>query len=358
MGAFLMIDIGAGTMDMLYYDPDSGEHFKAVVPSPVRDVARAIRRTSGALAVTGMEMGGGPVTAALQERAAREDVRISLSAAATLHHDPDRVRQWGLQVEPDDAMARYVDDPAYTEVVLADVQAERIWRIVGGMGFDLKFEVVALCAQDHGTAPKGVSHLDFRHNLHQDLLGGDPRPERLMFRSDQVPPAFNRLRCMASAAKALNAAEIYVMDSGMAAILGASQDLQLDPARPAAVLDIATSHTVGAVVHEDRIAGYFEYHTHDITLDKLERLLRDLPEGRIDHARVLAEGGHGAFLHETVGFDALQGILATGPKRRLVADSQLPVIWGAPWGDNMMTGTVGLLEAVRRVKGMEPVRYL
>jgi hypothetical protein len=30
---------------------------------------------------------------------------------------------------------------------------------------------------------------------------------------------------------------------------------------------------------------------------------------------------------------------------------------GAPLGDNMMTGTVGLLEAIRRHKGLEPIEY-
>ncbi len=358
MGAFLMLDIGAGTMDILYFDLESGEHFKAVVPSPVRHVASQIRGTTGNLAVTGLEMGGGPVTTALQARAAGADVRISLSASATLHHDPDRVRQWGLKVEADETMARYVEDPAYTHVVLGDLEPERIRGIVAGMGFPLEFEAVVLCAQDHGVAPKGVSHLDFRHNLHQALLDEDPSPECLLFPGDQVPPAFNRLRCMARAAGDLNAAGIYVMDSGMAAILGASQDLLLEPGRPAAVLDIATSHTVGAVVSQGRIAGYFEYHTHDITPAKLEHLLHELAEGRLDHAQVLAEGGHGAYLRETVGYDALQAILATGPKRRLAADSRLPIVWGAPWGDNMMTGTVGLLEAVRRVKGLAPIRYL
>jgi hypothetical protein len=35
------------------------------------------------------------------------------------------------------------------------------------------------------------------------------------------------------------------------------------------------------------------------------------------------------------------------PKRKMAAGSRLPVVWGAPLGDNMMTGTVGLLEALR-----------
>jgi hypothetical protein len=31
---------------------------------------------------------------------------------------------------------------------------------------------------------------------------------------------------------------------------------------------------------------------------------------------------------------------------------------GAPWGDNMMTGTVGLLEALRRRKGLSAMTYV
>ena len=42
------------------------------------------------------------------------------------------------------------------------------------------------------------------------------------------------------------------------------------------------------------------------------------------------------------------------PKRKLVAGSRLPMVWGAPLGDNRMTGTVGLLEAVRLRKKWTP----
>jgi uncharacterized protein (DUF1786 family) len=358
MGLFLMIDIGAGTMDILCFDVRSGDHFKAVAPSPVRHVAEKAAATRGPLAVTGVEMGGGPITTVLQARAKQAKVVICESAAASLHHDADRVRAWGLEVIDDDGIEAFLTDPAYTPITLGDVEPARIERIITGLGFAMDFDVVALCAQDHGVAPKGVSHLDFRHNLYQQYLDQNPRPEKLLFTGDQVPAAFNRLRCMAASAKALNAREIYVMDSGMAAILGASEDMQADPAQPVAVLDIATSHTVGAIVEGNDVAGFFEYHTKDITLEKLESLLIDLAEGRISHARVLSEGGHGAYLRRVVGYDNLCAIIATGPKRRLVDGSRLPICWGAPWGDNMMTGTVGLLEAVRRKKGMAPIRYI
>ena len=59
-----------------------------------------------------------------------------------------------------------------------------------------------------------------------------------------------------------------------------------------------------------------------------------------------------------VGFKAAEIIVATGPKRRLLENSRLPVVFGGPLGDNMMTGTVGVLEAIRRRKGFEPIPYL
>ena len=145
------------------------------------------------------------------------------------------------------------------------------------------------------------------------------------------------------------------MDSGMAAIVGAALDPHAPADRPFVVLDIATSHTVCAAIAEGELAGVVEYHTKDITRERLEGLLEELVDGRLDHRRILAEGGHGAYIRKAVGPEALKTIIATGPKRRLVAGSRLPMIWGAPLGDNMMTGCLGLLESLRRRKGLGPV---
>lgn len=358
MSQFLMIDIGAGTMDILCYDDRSGEHFKAVAPSPVRHVAWQIDATTGALAVSGVEMGGGPVTEALKARAARGEVVISPGAAATVSHDPDKVRQLGLVIVDDETIEKRRQDPGYATVSLGDIQPRRIARIIQGLGLPMDFEVVALCAQDHGVAPRGVSHLDFRHRLFQEMLDRRPEPHSLLFAGDEVPGAFNRLRCMAGAARELNAREVYVMDSGMAAMVGAAQDGAAMGKAPVIILDVATSHTVVAALEGDTVAGVVEYHTKDVTLARLEGLIRDLADGRVCHEQILAEGGHGAYLRKIVGFDHLRAIIATGPKRRLTAGSQLPIQWGAPWGDNMMTGTVGLLEAVRRRRGMAPIEYI
>jgi len=83
------------------------------------------------------------------------------------------------------------------------------------------------------------------------------------------------------------------MDSGMAAIQGASLDNLALGKKCVIVLDIATSHTVGAAFMHGEVAGLFEYHTSDITRDKIDRLI----DGIISPKRY--EGGAHVRLHHT-----------------------------------------------------------
>jgi uncharacterized protein (DUF1786 family) len=348
MKRYLMIDVGAGTLDLLYYDAASGEHFKAVVKSPVRTLADRIENTAGNLVVTGVEMGGGRVSAALKKRARSHAVVMSAAAAATIHHDPERVAAGGIEIVSDGEARALTADPDFTNITLADIEPRRLRRIVEGLGVPFEFDIIGLCAQDHGVAPPDVSHLDYRHRLFARVLDQTPFPHALVYPADRVPETFNRLRSMALTARSLPAGEVYVMDSGMAAIQGAACDPLCVGLQRFMVLDIATSHTVGAALVEGELAGFFEYHTHDITAEKLDRLLQALPGGELDHAGILREGGHGAYTRRQFDYRQNELILATGPRRRSMAHSRLPLTDGAPWGDNMMTGTVGLLEAIRK----------
>jgi len=90
----------------------------------------------------------------------------------------------------------------------------------------------------------------------------------------------------------------------------------------------------------------------------MEGLVEELVGRSARHRRILAEGGHGAYIRQAVGPEALKTIIATGPKRRLVAGSHRPISGAPPLGDNMMTGCLGLLESLRRRKGLEPVLYI
>ena len=358
MSRFVMIDIGAGTMDILYYDTESELHYKAVVKSPVRYIAEKAAAVSGNLLVSGCEMGGGPITKVLRDRAKTSKVMISASAAATLHHNLEKVKNWKLNIIDDQEAAALRRKKRYSELTLADLDVDRIQQIIDGFGVAFEFDAVAVCAQDHGVPPEGMSHLDFRHNMFKARLESKPYAHNLLYKDNEVPPEMNRLSSIANSARLLPAAEVYVMDSGMAAILGASQDALAKDKDKIFILDVATSHTVGAAMSANEIAGFFEYHTVDITLERLETLLRDLGEGKLKHRQILREGGHGAFMRKAIGFAEDDVIIATGPKRRLVENSHLPIFFGAPLGDNMMTGTVGLLEAVRRRKGLAPINYI
>lgn len=358
MSRFLMVDIGAGTMDVLWYDTEAELHYKAVVKSPVRYLAEKAAELSGNLLITGTEMGGGPVTAILKQRAQIAEVVISMSAAATLHHNPEKVRSWGINLVEDAKAEDLRRDEKYSHLILGDLDVERLRQIVEGFGVPFAFDAVAICAQDHGVPPAGVSHLDYRHNMFQGRLKDKPYPHILLHEEGEVPCEMNRLMSIAHSAGSIPTEEIYVMDSGMAAILGGSMDVLAKNSERVVILDVATSHTVGAAMLGDEIAGFFEYHTSDITLDRLENLLVELCDGKIEHRRILTEGGHGAYLRTAFGFENVDITIATGPKRRLVEPSELQLAFGAPLGDNMMTGTVGLLEALRRRKALAPINYL
>jgi uncharacterized protein (DUF1786 family) len=357
MSKFLILDIGAGTLDILYYSSEDELHYKAVVKSPILTVEEKIRGLPGNLLLTGREMGGGIVSKILTERARKEEVIVSASAAATLHHSLQKVRSWGIRVIDDSEAEQLKRTNKYSSLVLQDLDVGRLKSIVEGFGIPFQFDILGICAQDHGTPPEGVSHLDYRHQVFKAALDKDPFPHALLFRDSEIPSTFTRLRSIAESARLIPAKEIYVTDSGMAAILGGSMDSRTQAFERVLVLDIATSHTVGAILERGEMAGWFEYHTRDITLKKLDALLIELADGTLDHERILREGGHGAHIRRKVGKGALETIVATGPKRSLVQNSRFPMILGAPLGDNMMTGTVGILEAIRSRKNLPPISY-
>ena len=349
---FLVLDIGAGTMDVLYYDSETGVHFKAVAKSPVISMAEKAESLPGNLLITGREMGGGTISRVLKRRAGKDEVVMSASSSATIHHDMERVRSFGIRVIEDKEAESLRMDEKYSHLHIQDLDLDRINHLVKGMGVPFSFDIVGICAQDHGRPPGGASHLDFRHKIFKARLDKNPFPHAMLYRDKEIPDRMSRLTSIAESARILEPEEIYVMDSGMAAILGASLDPTACGKDKIIVLDVATSHTIAAVLEKGEIAGFFEYHTSDIHLERLESLIIDLAEGRLEHKIILEQGGHGAYIRKYFGFQAVEIILATGPKRFLVENSRLSIIKGAPLGDNMMTGTFGVLEAIRIKKGL------
>jgi uncharacterized protein (DUF1786 family) len=357
MSRFLIVDVGAGTLDLLYYDSGLGIQYKGVVKSPVLQLAEKAAQSAGPLLLSGREMGGGSLSQILREKAKSTEVIMTRSASATVHHDLERIRSWGIRIVEDEEVTILEKEKKYLALTLGDIQPERIEGLVKGMGIPYAFDIVGICVQDHGVPPKGVSHLDFRHNIFEAILREKPFPHRLLYEGDRIPPHFSRFRALAKDAQSLPTDELYFMDSGMAAILGGSMDTRIPKDSPVVLLDVATSHTVGATMVGDELAGFFEYHTHGLTMARLEALVVDLADGKLTHRQILQEGGHGAFLRKAIGFDKVEVILSTGPRRQLFEKTRLPMTLGAPLGDNMMTGTAGVLEAIRRRKGLAPIPW-
>jgi uncharacterized protein (DUF1786 family) len=354
MARFLAIDVGASTLDAMVLDTDSGDCFKFVAKSPTRALAERITASRNRrILIAGRQMGGGPITEAIKIKARQGRVMMTRSAAETIHHRQERVKKLGvILVSPKEA-EREAKKPNTSQFRTGDIVAGEILTMLESMGVEPGFDYFGICVQDHGTPGGDISSIDFRHHIFKAMIDRDPRPSAFLFEAERVPPYLRRMRAAAMDAREIPSKKIYLMDTGMAAILGASGEPSVRGKRSLIVLDIASSHTLGALLLDGEIGGLFEYHTKALTPEILRSLIIDLAEGRLSHERIVSEGGHGAYTRGALPFDAVEAILATGPKRRILGQTGIGgIILGAPFGDNMMTGTAGLILAIAGREGI------
>ena len=118
MSRFLLLDVGAGTLDVLFYDDEAGQHYKAVVRSPVLCAAERAQQIAGDLLVSGVEMGGGSLLEVLSQHAGKARVIVSASAAMTLSHNPDRLRSAGLTIVDDLQAAKAAGSTGFSTLEL------------------------------------------------------------------------------------------------------------------------------------------------------------------------------------------------------------------------------------------------
>ncbi|MFQ6079659.1 MAG: DUF1786 family protein [Thermodesulfobacteriota bacterium] len=354
MARFLTIDVGASTLDGLFFDSQSGDQFKFVAKSPTRVLAESIMASKNdRILITGRQMGGGPVAEAIRTKARQGRVMMTRSAAETIHHRTERVKNLGVKLVSVKAAEREAKKRNISHFKAGDIVVEDIVTMVKSMGIDPVVDFFGICVQDHGTPKEKISSLDFRHQVFKGIIDKDPRPSAFLFEAHRIPSYLRRMRAAAMDAKGIPSGKIYLMDTGMAAILGASSDPSARGKRSIMVLDIASSHTLGALLLDGEIGGFFEYHTSASTPEILQALIVDLAEGRLSHERIISEGGHGAYTRKAPGFDGVEIILATGPKRRILKGVGMEgIVPGAPFGDNMMTGTAGLILAVAEREGV------
>jgi uncharacterized protein (DUF1786 family) len=342
----LAVDIGGGTQDILLWQPGQllENCFKLVMPAPTVLIARQIQRHTErqqAICLTGQTMGGGSNT-----RAVRQHLEAGLpvyalpEAALTLHDNLDVVKAMGVR------MVTTAPD-GMVQICLRDLDLERLKAAFACFALELPASI-AVAVQDHGFSPHQSNRLVRFRYWRQLLDQGGALREWVRL---EPPPFMTRM-----SAQKKSCPRALVLDTGIAAILGALQDEQGREWQGSGltVVNVGNFHTVAALVRDERVLGIYEHHTDLLDPQKLDRHLQAFRVGQLDHATVFADNGHGcahARDFQTLPGDFAQ-VLVTGPKRRLLS---LPDYHqAAPYGDMMLSGCFGLLCAADWVFGGRP----
>jgi uncharacterized protein (DUF1786 family) len=333
------IDVGAGTQDILIYEP--GKPFenlvKLVMPSQTQIVARQIRSITQAgkrLHLAGTVMGGGASSDAVKDHiAAGLSVSAAPSAARTMHNDLDRVEAMGIELR-DDA------PPGAAVVELADLDPDGMRAGLAHFGVELP-EFAAIAVQDHGYRP-GSGNNEVRFEYLQSLIADGGRLQDMIF---ATPP--DDMTRMAGVQESWPGA--WLMDTGTAAVMGALGDPAVADAAngPGAILvNAGNMHTFATLVRQGRLYGLFEHHTGGIDAPIIARLVDSLRNATLDPATFREQfDGHGAAFDESYReLEPFHFVAITGPNRGLARP--LGYHEAAPHGDMMLTGSFGLVDAV------------
>ena len=340
----LAIDIGAGTMDTLVYDPAQPieNAVQLVLPSATSLAARkiaAVRERGKPVFLHGNLMGGYHTTNAVWSHLqAGLAVYATERAARTVHDDLDLLRARGIVI---------TDDPPREAIRIEfrDVDLARLERTLAAYDVTMP-STIAIAAQDHGFSPKASNRLfRFEHWRHF-LTPGSTLGDHIW----RTPPAY-MTRLLAIQRDVPGA---IVADTGPVAVLGALEDERVGERadRGACIVNVGNQHVLGLLVRGETLLGVMEHHTEAVDTAKLQRLAARLVAGTITHDEVFDDDGHGALVLEEyrrlLPFDF---VAITGPNRRLA--KALGWYEAAPHGAMMLSGCFGLVRGVQRLRERE-----
>ncbi len=336
----LAIDIGGGTQDILLYDEDKTMEncFKLVLPSQTVIVANRIRKATEQgknICLTGGLMGGGACVGAITGHLQKGYKVFSFpEPAKTIKDNLEVVRARGIVI---------VDQvPTQTEeIYMTDVDLNSLERALSLFDVDLP-ENIAVAVQDHGENLK-LSNRVFRFQHWQDFVQTGGGLSNLTYLD---PPSY--LTRMGAIKKQIPNA--ILMDTGPAAVRGALLDEQVlaQVHKGVTIVNIGNQHTIALLVKGSRVYGLFEHHTKFMTTNKLKELIEALQSGSLRNSQVFDTNGHGAVIHEDyLDQETFSFVAVTGPNRNLV--EKLDYYRAAPFGDMMISGCFGLVDALKEL---------
>jgi len=338
----IAIDLGTGTQDILLYDPEQPieNAVKLVLPSPTRIAAsrvRAVTAQKKALFLSGRVMGGGPVSSAIREHIQAGLLAYALEyPALTIHDNIERALAMGVVLvdsRPDDEAV---------EVRLGDIDLDVLANALQMFEVSLP-RVKALALQDHGFSPDSSNRLSRFSQWRGFLEAGGNIADLLYLK----PP--EGLTRMAAAFESVPGA--YLMDTGAAALRGAILDDYAAERLDDGLLAVNTGngHTVAALVRGNRVWGVYEHHTSLLDPEKLADQMDRFAKGSLTHDEIFEQGGHGVvYGPDYHNLKPFKPVVVTGPRREIARELGHPA---APYGDMMLSGCFGLMEAVREYQG-------
>lgn len=333
----LAIDVGTGTQDIILYDSNNSmeNSVKLVLPSPTKIMAGRISKRNQDLFLKGETMGGGPVNRAIKSHL-EKGYRVIMTeySARTVRDDLERVKSMGVEIVPAQEKPIGID-----EIELKDVDLTAIAEALSNFDVKLEFDHIGVAVQDHGYQ-EGTGDRNFRFQKIKEKLNIPRSPEEFAYYGI-APEYFTRMQ---GVFRTLKEYHPTIMDSKFASILGATLDPKVAEMDNYVAMDVGNGHTLAASFKEGKIHGVFEHHTGLLTPPRIEELVNRLSKGIITHEEVHDEGGHGAWAVEGIG--SFECVVATGPKRAILEETDLNVHNAAPGGDVMMTGPAGLIKAI------------
>ena len=349
----LTVDIGTGTQDIFLFDSqlEVENCYKLILPSPTLMVEKRLHQAAQDhkdVLLSGVIMGGGPSGWAAEDHIKKGlKVYATPEAALTFDDDLSVIREKGIIVVSPDEAAHLSENVESIRMVDFDFFAIKKAFEIFGVSLD-DLEAVAIAVFDHGNAPTDVSDRKFRFDYLDERIRRENRLSAFAYSAENVPAIMTRLQAVVASTWEVPA-QVVVMDTAPAAVLGATLDPLARRHERNLYLNIGNMHTLGFRIGPSGIEGVFEHHSHFLDQVHLEELLLQFADGSLTNEEVFNHHGHGALIYNStpLGMDHEDyNVVVTGPRRSLLTDSPLKPYFAAPFGDMMVAGDFGLLRAV------------
>ncbi len=345
----LAVDIGAGTQDILLYDSNKNLEncFKMVLPAPSLLYADELFKFADSdkkrLLIYGDCIGGGKIKKALKYAGSKKEIFITEEAFKTFTYHGEKSGDFNVKIIEESALEKVTKD--VDEIMKFSESDLSIFKNFSG--FD-EFGAVCYAVQEHG-ARENISNRVYRFKVFKEKLSKfkDFR-DLAMISYDEIDNSFYRLKSLFKSLK-LQRDNVLIMDTAHCAVLGCMQDEYVKDLNNYMLINFGNGHTTFAVIHNDKVISYMEHHTKCLKdPEKVKNLMRKFADGNVTNEEIYNDGGNGAIIFETIGFDNIKKVVVTGPNRNLIKETDLDYYFASPGGDMMMTGPIGLIASAKK----------